>query len=117
MEAEYIALSTGMRELVGNRKLLREITWRCKIKREETSKVSRVYEDNDAALKHAVAPLPKLSPRTKHIACKYHWFKSKVELGVIEVLPISTKSQKADIYTKELGTTELFQEKRKLIIG
>lgn len=116
MEAEYIALSSGMRELVGNRKLLSEITAKCKIKREETSMVSRVYEDNDAALKHAVTPLPKLSPRTKHIACKYHWFKKKVELGVIEILPISTKGQKADIFTKGLGTNE-FQEKRKLIMG
>ena len=70
MEAEYIALSTGMRELVGIRKIVNEITIRCKIKREETSRVSRVYEDNEAALKHAVTALPKLSPRTKHIGVK-----------------------------------------------
>ena len=88
----------------------------CKIKREETYYVSRVYEDNDAALKHAVTALPKMSPRTKHIACKYHWFKKKVELGVIELLPIGTKNQKADIFTKGLATVE-FQEKRKLIMG
>lgn len=70
MEAEYIALSTGMRELVGIRKIVNEITIRFKIKREETSRVSRVYEDNEAALKHAVTALPKLSPRTKHIGVK-----------------------------------------------
>ena len=116
MEAEYIALSTGMRELVGNRKLLNEITKECKIKREMKSLVSKVFEDNDAALKHAVTELPKLSPRTKHIGAKYHWFKSKIELGKIEIYPIGTKSQKADIFTKGLGSIE-FKEKRMLIMG
>ena len=116
MEAEYIALSMGMRELVGSRKLMKEITIKCNLKRIETSKVSRVYEDNEAALKHAVTSLPKLSPRTKHIAVKYHWFKRKIELGVIEMFPISTKNQKADIFTKGLGTTE-FKEKRELLMG
>ena len=116
MEAEYIALSTGMRELVGCRKLLEEITIRCGIKREMSSKVSRAYEDNEAALKHAVTPLPKLSPRTKHIGIKYHWFKKKIKVGEIEVFPISTKKQKADIFTKGLGATD-FQDKRSLIMG
>ena len=116
MEAEYIALSTGMRELVGARKLLKELTEKCKIKRETVSKVSKVYEDNEAALKHAVTALPKLSPRTKHIAAKYHWFKSKVEIGKIELLPISTKGQKADIFTKGLASQD-FNDKRKLIMG
>ena len=116
MEAEYIALSMGMRELVGSRKLMSEITIRCKLKREESSRVSRVYEDNEAALKHAVTALPKLSPRTKHIAVKYHWFKKRIELGIIEMFPISTKEQKADIFTKGLAKNE-FEDKRKLLMG
>ena len=116
MEAEYIALSTGMRELVGTRKLLKEITKYCKVKRRTISKVSRVYEDNDAALKHATTALPKLSPRTKHIGVKYHWFKKKVKVGKIELFPISTKQQKADVFTKGLGSNE-FENKRKLIMG
>ena len=116
MEAEYIALSTGMRELVGTRKLIGEITEKCKIKREETSRVSKVFEDNEAALKHAVTALPKLSPRTKHIGVKYHWFKKKIKLGEIELYPIGTKSQKADIFTKGLGSND-FGDKRKLIMG
>ena len=77
MEAEYIALSTGMRELVGSRKIIAEITLHGAIKRNAVSRVSRAYEDNMAALKHAVMKLPKLSPRTKHIAVKYHWFKRR----------------------------------------
>ena len=75
-----------------------------------------MFEDNDAALKHAVTLLPKLSPRTKHIGVKYHWFKSKIELGKIEILPIGTKSQKTDIFRKGLEKNE-FTEKRKFIMG
>lgn len=116
METEYIALSMGMRELVGSMKLMREITLRCKLKREETSNASWVCEDNEAALKHAITALPKLSPRTKHIAVKYHWFKKRIELGIIEMFSISTKQQKIDIFTKGLGTNQ-FQEKRKLLMG
>ena len=54
--------------------------------------------------------------RTKHIGIKYHWFKSKIRVGEIELLPIDTKDQKADIFTKGLTTTE-FEHKRKLILG
>ena len=116
MEAEYIALSTGMRELVGCRKLINEITENCKIERKGSSKISRVWEDNAAALKHALVPMPKLNPRTKHIAVKYHWFKSKIEPGKIEMNPIGTKTQKADIFTKGLTAVE-FKAKRKLVMG
>jgi len=116
MEAEYMALSLGMRELIGNRKLIKEIEENGGIKRNSVSKISKVYEDNHAALKHAVTALPKLMPRTKHIGVKYHWFKSKIKMGEIEMFPISTKLQKADIFTKGL-TAKDFREKRELILG
>jgi len=116
MEAEYMALSFGMRELVGNRQLIEEIQRNTKIPRNRISRVSKVFEDNEAALKHAGTILPRLSPRTKHIGIKYHWFKSKIKIGEIELLPIDTKIQKADIFTKGLGTSE-FENKRELILG
>lgn len=57
------------------------------------------------------APFPNMMPRTKHIAIKYHWFKSHIKEGEIEVKVINTKVQKADIYTKGI-TKQEFQEKR-----
>ena len=81
------------------------------------SRVSKVWEDNEAALKHAVTPLPKMTPRTKHIGVKYHWFKSKVVLGSgIEIHPINTKQQKADLMTKGLSKGE-FESERSLVMG
>jgi hypothetical protein len=43
---------------------------------------------------------------TKHINIKYHHFREHICLGLIEVLPISTSEQLADIFTKPLAHTE-----------
>ena len=77
-EAEYIALSTGLRQLLAARELIKEISQEVGIGRETISIISRAYEDNNAALKHANDPLPKVTPRSKHLGVKHHWFKSKI---------------------------------------
>eukprot|EP00733_Pompholyxophrys_punicea_P000483 Pompholyxophrys_punicea_v1_NODE_136_length_3267_cov_3.636364.p3 type:complete len:181 gc:universal NODE_136_length_3267_cov_3.636364:718-176(-) len=115
-EAEYIALSTGMRELIPLHRLIAELAESLGIEREQVSKVSAVWEDNQAALQLASSGLPKMTPRTKHIAVKYHWFKSKLQPGQVEFRKIDTKIQKADIFTKGLDIRP-FAEKRKLMIG
>ena len=53
MESEYIALSAGMRELIGARRLIIEIATKCNLARKRISFVCKAWEDNDAALKHA----------------------------------------------------------------
>ena len=58
MEAEYMALSFGMRELIGNRQLIQEIQKNMQIIRSQISEISKVFEDNEAALKHAGCILP-----------------------------------------------------------
>ena len=115
-ESEYIALSTAMRELLPVRELLQEVASSFDIAYDKVSTVSCVWEDNNAALKLANAPFVNMSPRTKHIAVKYHWFRSKLEPGKIEVLRIDTSKQKADIFTKGLKRTE-FESKRKMLVG
>ena len=44
---------------------------------------STVFEDNNGALQ--LAQSPKISPRTKHIAVKYHFFRDKIgeDKGII----------------------------------
>ena len=59
-----------------------------------------VWEDNESCIK--VAKSPKLTPRTKHIAIKYHHFRSYVKNGTILIKSIDTKDQLADILTKPL---------------
>ena len=114
-EAEYIALSTGLRQLLAARELMQEISKEVGIARKTVSMISKAFEDNNAALKHANDPLPKLTPRSKHLGVKYHWFKSKIK-GEIEVHPIDTKLQRADIFTKGLTCTT-YEGLRKWLMG
>lgn len=76
---------------------------------------STVFEDNNGAL--SLATSPKLSPRTKHIAIKYHHFRESIgqEKGII-IEKVDTTQQKADILTKGLpGPTHA--SIRKLLMG
>ena len=75
---------------------------------------SRVYEDNEACLKFAT--LPKLSPRTKHIAIPYHFFRDKVDKLEIAVKAIDTKNQLADQFTKGLPQDKFIHD-RKCLMG
>jgi hypothetical protein len=56
-----------------------------------------------------------MTPRSKHIAIKYHWFKEHLIPGEIEAFRIDSSAQKADIFTKGLKATE-FAKKREMIM-
>jgi Reverse transcriptase (RNA-dependent DNA polymerase) len=115
MEAEYIALSQSMRELLPIRELVREMSTTMGYKKEfEIRTHSKVFEDNNGAL--TLASSPRMTPRSKHIAVKYHFFRSHVADGSIKILKIATEEQKADIFTKGL-VRAIFESIRLLVMG
>jgi hypothetical protein len=117
-EAEYIAASQAMRELLPLLATLNAITTMMGIPRDPTTTISSVWEDNEAALTimtNHVNGLPKLTPRTRHIACKYHWFLGKLGPTIV-AKKIHTKEQKADIFTKGMRTED-FERIRFLLLG
>ena len=57
-----------------------------------------------------------MSPRTKHIAIPYHFFRSKVENLEIKVVGVGTDDQVADQFTKGLSQFK-FQKARKNLMG
>ena len=85
-EAEYIALSHSMRELIPLRNLTLELQTRLDLLPSNTTISCKVFEDNNGALE--LATKPKFRPRTKRIATKYHHFRDSVKSEAIEVLPI-----------------------------
>lgn len=117
-EAEYIALSQSMRELLPMRRLLAEVCTNITIPHLQQANLhSTVFEDNNGAL--SLANSPKMSPRTKHIAVKYHFFKSHINQdgpNKIVIEKIDTDLQKADIFTKGL-TADKHKAIRKLLMG
>ena len=116
MHAEYISLSTSLRELIPIKSLLEEISTTFNIQRDESTTITQVYEDNEGALKLANLEFPRTTPQSKHYGIKYHWFREKSSELKLKIQHISTKLQKADIMTKGLVPNE-FQPKRKLIMG
>ena len=74
----------------------------------------KVSKDNNGAIKLAMAP--KIRPRTKHIALKYHHFKEHVWKGLIKINPIDTLEEVADIFTKALPFP-IFNYLRKNMMG
>jgi hypothetical protein len=76
-EAEYIALSQLMRGLIPMWQLLQEAGTALKLTFAKPAILhSTVFEDNNGALSLALSP--KMTPRTKHIAVKYHHFCTSV---------------------------------------
>ena len=68
--------------------------------------VCKVHEDNQSCIKMATGT--KFSPRTKHIALKYHHFRSHVKKGRINIRYKPSEEQLADILTKPLPNEAFF---------
>ena len=114
-EAEYIALSQSMREVLPLMELMKEAKAMKVPVNLVTPKVHcRVFEDNSGAIE--IAKVPKMRPRTKHLNIKYHHFRSFVQDGSISVHHVGTEQQTADIFTKPLNQ-DLFQKHRKSLLG
>ena len=99
-ESEYIALSQSLRDVIPFMNVVRELNPLFDSSVPKPTIMCQLFEDNNGAL--TLAKDPKYRPRTKHIALKYHHFRSYVKRGEIEILPIDTKDQLADQFTKAL---------------
>ena len=117
MESEYISLSMAMRSLVYLRGLLFEIdeTFDCALG-SRISTISTVFEDNTPALTLANTDPPRMTPRSKSLAVKYHWFRSKLSPTTIVIKHVASASNVADIFTKALPF-EVFARHRKTLCG
>ena len=113
-EAEFVSLSTSLRELLPLKSLVKEMSLAMGREDEyETRTHSNVWEDNNAALQ--LAQTGKFTLRNRYYAAKYHWFASHVGTS-IEVKRISTADQLGDLFTKGLERTT-FERLRNKIMG
>ena len=115
-EAEVVALSQSMRELLWLRRLIVDIasTLGTTVQKDIEIK-SKVFEDNNGAI--ALAHKSGGSSRTKHIHTKYWFFKENIgaEKGIV-LVKIGTQDQLGDIFTK--GVEEhLFVPLRDRLMG
>jgi len=114
-EAEYIALSQSLREIIPLTALIQEAkTFGINITSNQAKLHCKLFEDNTGAAE--LAKVPKMRPRTKHLNIKYHHFRKHVSDGLVSIHTITTEQQIADIFTKPLNQS-LFAQHRKWILG
>jgi hypothetical protein len=100
-EAEYITLSTSLRDLIPMKTILQELSATFHIAPSVAQTHSTVFEDNKSCVDLIV--VPTMRPHSRHIAIKYHHFREHVRTGQIRIQWISTDNQLADIFTKPLS--------------
>ncbi|CAI7895363.1 unnamed protein product [Closterium sp. NIES-54] len=93
VESEYMALFRAVREIVWQRRLLAELG-------EEKQGPTPLYGDSQCAI--ALAKNPVLHGLTKHMRVKWHWTRSMVAAGEVELRYVKMTGQPADMMTKRL---------------
>ena len=104
-EAEYIAAATASCEGVWLARLLAEL------KGEESGTIT-LKIDNQSAIQ--LSKNLVFHDRSKHIDVKYHYIRQCIEEGRVDVEPIDTKLQLADILAKALGRDQFLQLRTQL---
>jgi hypothetical protein len=114
-ESEYVGLSESLRVAIVMMNLLNEMkAFGVPISKTTPTVFCKLFEDNAGAIH--LAKVPKMRPRTRHINQKYHHFREWVKSGLIDILPIDTLEQPADLLTKPLDLSS-FVKFRRLIMG
>ena len=113
-EAEYIALSSALREVIPLLTMMEELNETFPLIMNTPNFYCKVWEDNQSCI--SMATSQKFTPRTKHIALKYHHFKKYVETGKIQINYVHTEQQQADILTKPVRV-DLFPKLRYMLMG
>ena len=119
MEAEYVALSTAMKDMIPMRRLVIDVCRAVGVQEIDLIKISSdVWEDNQGALILAKLEPPRMTPRSKHYGIKYHWFREIVHSPEynIKLNRVDTITNLADIFTKGLAKP-IFEKVRKLLNG
>ena len=110
-----MVLSRSVIVLLPLKSLIKEVIDKLGIYSEKLKLVSRstVYEDNNRAI--FLATSPRITPTSKLISVKYHWFRQHVGKEFL-IRKIESESQKADIFTKGVQGL-IFIRIRKLLFG
>ena len=116
MESEYIALSTSCKELFPLIDLVKELGGCLGLDISDTVNLHvRIHEDNVGALTLGKLEPRRMTPRSKHYAVKYHWFREQIRPRNIQLVKIETSKQLGDLFTKGLPRPAFEYLRRKLM--
>ena len=114
-EAEYIALSSALREVIALIQLLEDLHSNGLPIHCATPKIKcRTFEDNMSCLN--LATNHKTRPRTKHLSIRLHHFRSHIVNKIISIEHVATTQQLADIFTKPLPKVQFCKLRMDLML-
>jgi hypothetical protein len=119
MEAEYVALSSACKDLIPMVAMICSLSSSVGLSDDFIAKIHvRIHEDNVGALALANLEPGRMTPRSKHYALRYHWFRSHVAdpANRISIVKIDSRNQLGDIFTKGLSHVT-FAYLRKRLMG
>jgi hypothetical protein len=105
-EAEYMAISDVIKEVMWMRILLTELDLKI-----ETP--TMIYVDNQSAIK--ISENDTAHDRTKHIDIRHFYIRDLIESGEVKLAWVPTELQLADIFTKPLTPSTFTSIRDKLI--
>ncbi len=76
----------------------------------------KIHEDNVGTLILGQLEPRQMTPRSKHYAVKYHWFRKHLAPRKIQLVKIATNNQLGDLFTKGLNKVS-FENLRKMLMG
>jgi hypothetical protein len=93
-EAELVAASAATQELIWLRSILVDFV-------DTPVPALQLYVDNQGAVELATNNR-RIGSKSKHIDMKHFYIREQVQAGTIDILPISTSANVADVFTKGL---------------
>jgi hypothetical protein len=113
-EAEYIALSMALPEVIDVMHLMPELKNKKFTVYLPTPKITcRTFEDNQSCIE--IATNHKTRPRTKHLLVRLHHFRSHIVSKSITIEHVSTTEQIADTFTKLLARIQFCKLRNRLM--
>ena len=97
VEAEYMALSSAVKECIWLRLLLRELGF-------PQDDESVIWEDNQGCI--ALANNPKLHERSKHIDVRHHFIRQNIADSIVKIQYMESERMPADGLTKAVSSTK-----------
>jgi hypothetical protein len=114
--AEYIGLSTAMKEIIPLKELLITVSQAVGLPQDfSTTFKTRIWEDNNGCRTIANLEPGRQTPASKWYDITLHWFRSHLN-DRMTVERIDTDKQWADILTKPLKA-DVFSRVRKMVLG
>jgi hypothetical protein len=109
MESEFISLSAALKALIPLRDTHFRISEALSLPYKPES---RIFEDNQACITLATTDPPRMTPRSKHIAIRYFWFREHLHTcKALKIVYIPTTNQRANHLTKPLPTATFLKER------